>query len=291
MPRGYWRYILAALGLVTVAGLGAVTGQLYDASQQRQSDYNYQPASKARFVQILPSQTKPEGYKPHCNNPQTNEDADLCAQWAAVSQVGESNRLASLNLKFAIASLWATFIATLLLLWTLIESRESSRRELRAYVSVDFSALHVSVTDLGMVGEIKLKNGGQTPAYNLCHCGNIVALTDEAAEKEFTRKDARAHLGRAAPFTLHTGEVANGSIPTHTALSEETLKAVANEELGLFVFGTAFYDDTFGRKRETRFCFKAEGMQYPMPKRVPGPPGRRVVPMTWTLAPFHNDAT
>jgi hypothetical protein len=43
-------------------------------------------------------QTPARSYQPNCENPKDREDAELCAQWAAVQANGESNRLSRLSI-------------------------------------------------------------------------------------------------------------------------------------------------------------------------------------------------
>ncbi len=175
MTRGYWRIFIVVFGLLVVVGGGFLTAYLYQASDQRQDNYNYQPASKPGLVLAMPGQRVPDGYQPNCQNPQSGEDADLCAQWAAVAQVTEANRMASLNLRLAIASLWATIAATIALIWTLIESHQTSRRELRAYLYVDASGIADGTHHPRLPGQeglvmsaIIVKNLGALPHGTLC---------------------------------------------------------------------------------------------------------------------------
>lgn len=165
--------------------------------------------------------------------------------------------------------------------------RKTAQRQLRAYVSVNIKTLRLSVSGEGAEAEIELKNGGQTPAYKCCHAGNIVILSDDAAEREFTRTDRRAELGRASPFTLQIDGTATGSVPAHKFLGNDDLVAFSAGDRSLYVFGVVFYEDTFGKKRHTRFCYRTTGVA--PPKILP--PGRQaVVAHQWDMAPFHNDS-
>ncbi len=250
MSRGNWRYVLAAVGLLAAVVLGGVTSQLYYASKQRQPTYDYQPVSKARFVKNVPSQPIPEGYQPHCQNPQTDKDADLCAQWAAVQQVTESNRLASLNLKLATFSLWATALATLLLVWNLIETRQASRRELRAYVTVKKAIIKNFAVGSRPKMVIEFFNSGQTPAYEL----RLDALSywgpaDELAAVPPDLPPAQ-HISRAAVGAQARTRILD-TMPV--SLDEATFRAVCEGEGAFYVSGAVHYVDVFGRPRVTNF--------------------------------------
>jgi len=107
MSRGGWLTIIAALGLILLCGVLYGGYELYKAGQQRDADYRYQPARDARLPVIPPKQEQPQAYQPNCQNPQSQADADLCAQWAAVHQITETNRLASLTLAVGVFGLFA----------------------------------------------------------------------------------------------------------------------------------------------------------------------------------------
>ena len=270
MLRGYWRVIIAVIGLA-IAGLGsAVTYQLYDASQQRHSDYHYQPASHPGFQVDVSGKPIATSYQPNCENPQKPESADLCAQWAAVGQVAESNRMASLNLRFAIASLWATAIATVALIWTLIETRETARRELRAYLFVDAYELgdgtHLDPDNLhGKVALfIAIKNSGSTPAHRVAHWSavDITSLADEAS------MTAPAKLEPTNLSTIPPGGNITGTRVMPKKPTARTVAAIKAGRSAVFVYGAIEYWDVFDRRHRTDYRLKFTGAWPPPPNPV-----------------------
>jgi hypothetical protein len=266
MPRGYWRILLTAVGFLILCALGYGTHQLYKASEQQHPGYGYQPASQPRLVRYMPGKTIPDGYKPHCQNPQTNEDADLCAQWAAVEQVGEANRMAGLNLKFAIASLWATAIATLLLVWNLIETRETSRRELRAYVF-----FRIEVEEPMDIGKRKMKirsglvNTGQTPARRL---RMVVRWNVSPPDPPETFFEEPAFSARGSVGFLGAG--LDTIYPRNLLATDADAAGLRAGTMEAFIWGRAEYEDVFGRQHVIRFrrrMYKNGGLKhfYSMP--------------------------
>jgi len=290
--RALWRFLLAYFAVSIALSACYATYQLYNAAQQRNANYDYQPASHARFPVTVKGQPKPESYQPNCKQPNSKEDADLCAQWSAVAQVTETNRLASISLQLSIGALIFTIFGTGLLVWTLWETRQTARRELRAYVSIEMVGMEFTLGLGKAFAHIKLKNGGQTPAYLCCHNGNVFVRTDEEAEHDILHRPHVA-LGRAQPFTLHMNDPQGGSIYAHDPITLPDLKDVVEGDKWVYVFGTVFYRDTFGIDRQTRFCVKTDDLRLPStdnPAKFPRqmPPAK---PCEWVMAHFHNDST
>jgi hypothetical protein len=266
MPRSYWRTILTVVGLVGL-GLGlTVTYQLYDASQQRHSDYHYQPAGHPSRLVDVRGQPIAKSYQPNCENPQGNENSDLCAQWSAVDQVAESNRMASLNLRFAIASLWATAIATAALIWTLIETRETSRRELRAYLFVDASGILIGVKphNLGkVIGVAEVKNSGATPAHRVRHWTAVtIAPVEDEHLMSAPAKLEWLHATTVPPSGGITGDRLTDKKPTAKQIAD-----IRAAKQAVFLYGAIEYLDVFDREQRTNYRVLYAGI-WPPPADV-----------------------
>lgn len=257
MSRSNWRTLFAIIGAVALALLSVETAKLYNASEQRHADYGYQPAGHSSFDKGVAGKPVTPSYQPHCKNPYSNEDSDLCAQWAAVQQVGEANRMTSLNLRFALFSLWATVVATALLLWTLIETRAISRRELRAYLFAEGVAIgegtHHPDRDpllLGKMGSVVgIRNSGSTPAHQVNHWSSVeVEMFDKDVEM-------RAPIRLDAAFASNVPP--NGSISADRVMSrkptDKMIEAVKSGRAAVFVFGAIEYRDVFGARHRTNY--------------------------------------
>lgn len=256
MSRSNWRNILAAVGVLALAALIWETGQLYYASQQRHADYSYQPAGHPSLLQAMPGKTVAQGYKPNCKNPQTKEDSDLCAQWASVEQVTESNRLSSLNGRLAIVTVWGTILGTVMLVWTLIETRDTSRRELRAYIFAENVGIYALVeqspqSENGKVGgTIVIKNSGQTPAYDVAHWCELTLhpFADEA-------QLAAPPLVGCMTNTLPPGGQMHAARRMQQRLTRKQQQQLREGVLTIYVYGRIEYRDAFNRAQSTNYKF------------------------------------
>lgn len=167
MFRNRWRYLLAIVGLLAAAGVVVESYQIYSAAEQQHVDYRYQPARQARRVILVRSNSEPKGYQPDCQNPQGNSNADLCAQWAAVDQVGEANRLSALNVRLSLFISLLTLAGTWFLVWTFIETRDTTRRQLRAYIDIGGVRPVTFGVEKQFLANVSFRNCGETPAYNI----------------------------------------------------------------------------------------------------------------------------
>ncbi|WP_206742047.1 hypothetical protein [Erythrobacter longus] len=193
----------------------------------------------------------------------------------------------------SIAGTAATIIGTALLVWTLHETRQTSRRQLRAYLS--FGQLDISVNpSSGAKGGLKLTvettviNGGSTPAYDCLHMGNIVAFTEQEARRYFSKTEIIPRIGVEAPYTVHNGRDAPAIFYANEDLRDNEVKDIESGAKHLYAFGSVVYRDTFDNERRTRFCFF---LASPLLPKNPDPSGRTITRMLWGLAPFHNDAS
>jgi hypothetical protein len=288
MSRGAWRNISVLIALVVAAALGWQLNQFYQSAEQEHASYSYQPSSKPGFRIDAATKSPTKYYKPSCNNPNTNSDSDLCAQWAAVDQASESNRLSVLNVRLAVFVALLTAIGTYALIWTLFETWTTSRAELRAYVAAEWTELRLNGETGRAQADVKVMNDGQTPAFNTVWAGNIVIRTLEQAERDIRATTAANHppQGRAAPMTINGSKSSVAGFEAEPPLDPEELQAaIWGEELKLFLFGTVWYDDAFGKHRHTNFSFVANRL--PLPDSAghhdPWDGG-------FEMTPFHNDS-
>ena len=253
MSYRYWGIIFTAVGLAFFGWLAYEIIHFHDATKQRNAEYYYQPATHPGFPEWMEGQPQPKPHQPNCNAPQSREDADLCAQWAAVAEITESNRLTRLSLQLSIGALIFTIIGTGLLIWTFWETRETARRELRAYLAVEIAGAVYQETTKGIRFEAKpsLVNRGQTPAYNINYRARADILPYPIPkrmplpEPEKLREYA-AFLARDQGFGL--------SAFITNMIDDNRVKSVMfSEKSRLCVWGTIEYRDIFGREHYTNF--------------------------------------
>ena len=188
----------------------------------------------------------------------------------------------------------AASIGTILLIWTLVVTRSTARRQLRAYISVEPKTLNTFGQPNGtfkMAVTIHMKNGGNTPAYKCVHGGNIVVLTPEKERPFFLQSEDRQRLGEPSPSVIHSDQVSEGIIDGSEIFTKADFDEVAAGKRALFVFGAVEYVDTFGKSQRTEFCHKVDRDRFATGHLAslnkPGQTAR----IDWTLAPFHNNAT
>lgn len=248
MPRGYRRIFLAFVGLAAAALLWSVYDYFSAAAEQQHASYKYQPANKPGFRIDASTKAPAQKYQPSCNNPKDGNDADLCAQWAAVEQVAESNRLNGVNVRLGTLALLFTIVGTGLLIWTFMETRAVSRRELRAYVNVDVVGLADGThhpdrqLPLGVVQTaIVIKNTGQTPAHKLRHWGEI------AIERMENQSQLRAPkpliLTHAVSLPSNGTQLKVRHIPRKP--SKRQIEGIVARRYAVFVYGRIEYSDVF----------------------------------------------
>jgi len=213
-----------------------------------------------------------------CVDERISRQSELCAQWSAADAAHEAS-----------IATWAavvlSFFGTLFIVLTFAETRRTARRQLRAYVVTDVSALFIG--EGGHIeAEVLIMNKGQTPAFKTRWAGNIVVEAEATLEESLRQPNtAKNPLGRAVMTTIAAGGDATAGFAAHKPIGSKKLEAaIKGEKMNLFVFGRVWYEDGFANERFTNFCFKAE--------KLP-PPGEQLPPemgKTWVMTPFFNDS-
>lgn len=210
MSRGYWRFIVAAVsGLVFLALSTAGYQILNEAEEQPYPAYEYQPArdhlpwAAPKYAPVTPIP-----YEPHCDDPKERDDADLCAQWAAVQAVEESNRLSRIGIRVNALEFGALIVSLIFTGWAAMAAAKAARiaeeatkdadkalaiaernadaaarhatlaevtaqRQLRAYIVLDTAK--VTVENGTVHTFLKFRNTGVTPATHVRIAINTVA--------------------------------------------------------------------------------------------------------------------
>ena len=274
MPRGY-RLLVIALGLVLFGAGSFETYQLYDASEQEHASYQYQPAAKPHVATLAVGQPPAKGYEPDCQNPNSPTNADLCAQWAAVEQVAESNRLSSLNVRLAVFVALLTAIGTGLVVWTFKETRDTSRRELRAYLFPEGVGCYETTETAknkigrtitrktGFVGAgVAVKNSGQTPAYKVSHDSQVCVC--KVSEEHLLKINPKTIPGYENP--MPPGGFIHKTLRMQAPPTAEQIEGLKSGTYAVYVYGRLEYEDAFERLRFTEYKFLWGG--WPIPENI-----------------------
>lgn len=130
------------------------------------------------------------------------------------------------------------------------DARDTTRRELRAYVSVELARV-ISIGENG-INHIPLAivNSGQTPAFNL----TFDSLSFQATPENFAKQKLEPALREFVPLGI-------GFIPRQTSRTRSfATKFPINPEAmrtgthRLYSIGRIFYDDAWGDEHWVKFC-------------------------------------
>ncbi len=293
MRKAIWLVLpLVGLGLIA-AGKGGSDHrhQKMDAQPQQKDSSATEPGGVPAAT--IPVANRIVGVAQNVNCDEKNDDrrSELCAQWKAVDAAREGVQYSVLSL--IISSALGLF-STVLLVWTFAETRSTTRRELRAYVSARPGTLvHFRHSDgsQAICFRFTLRNGGTTPAYQLMHMGSAAILTEQQAEQHATRSwNAIPKIGRPKAMVVHGGEEAEGEIVPPEPVTAAQLEAVRKGEAEFYVFGLIVYRDTFREKRWTKFCYVLDADEFKRGEALASKAMGEPQPMAWQLAPFGNDA-
>jgi hypothetical protein len=233
MLRGYRGIILALVG---VASLGATEPPKPSAHVQQTTKHR-EPASGANPTRSEQPQEPDKATEP-CKAGEDKRFSDLCAQWKAAD--------ASKNA--ADYSFWTIIVSSVgtgLLIWTLWETRETSRRELRAYIMVDSAS--AILDEGGFKAVIKWLNCGQTPAHDV----RVSTMLDISSCPDFKKlpplHDGNIHMGGGKGFKSQE----------NLSILEFQGRNAAVESVWFYARVT--YRDLFKRKRRTDICLEYAG--------------------------------
>jgi hypothetical protein len=151
-----------------------------------------------------------------------------------------------------------TILLTIILIvpayWSAIISRNTARRQLRAYVSAGMH--HEGIVKDEVSGKWVIKfdyqNEGMTPAYKLSIATNHL-LTDES-DPTLPPVSKPYEIGMVGP----QGEIFDSEV---TALTDGDIESLAAGRRHLFFFGIIRYLDVFKRSHFTTFRFFAGGTE------------------------------
>jgi hypothetical protein len=139
---------------------------------------------------------------------------------------------------------------------SVVASKDSSQRELRAYLGVGVGGAVYQEREKGThFGPLpKLVNTGKTPAYNVTWVAKSAVLPKELSPghvfSELGDGSGKTVVGINQQINLHAVSV--GFVP-----DDEVQDIKYNErDKALYTWGIVHYDDAFGNKRYTRFCHR-----------------------------------
>jgi hypothetical protein len=254
MLRGYRCIVIAAFGWLSLAASpapdnGAQADQAAPKGKISKADQHVAAA--------ITEAAKPSEKDRGCTQGKEERQSDLCAQWKAADAASDAAR-------WAMASLFVGIVGTGLLVWTLWETRQSSRRELRAYLFADSVGCYeiwepkknrlgrTKKHKTGIVGAtVFIKNSGQTPAYKVRHIGEVaICKCFEESLLEIGDGDIKGFLNQIPA----SGVIHKFRRMAH-APSEEQIAGLKTGNYAVYVFGRIDYEDAFKRRHFTNYKF------------------------------------
>lgn len=261
--RGLGTAALAA-ALLMAFGLGAYWAGL-PYPQQRYQSYQDSKANEGRPLSTVPDITAPVMERTPCNEPQSEGESDLCAQWRAA-------KAAEKSAVWTVYGFWATLAGMALLAWQIMLTREAVKDtgdatlamqrsneiaeqalqinrdigsiQTRAYLSIDRLAM-LDLEDGGNI-QLTIKNTGNSPALNA-----QIAYCVYGLGRPFRNNPDRPEIvwpqGKNPRTSIGSGSEINFSITTiNTEIDFRVIKGPFNaNEFAYFVWVCMEYEDVF----------------------------------------------
>jgi hypothetical protein len=254
------RYILAALGIAALALAYAGYEQLQHVDQQPYADYKYQPARDRLALPPKDARVAAKSYQPYCNQPQSRDDADLCAQWASVQAIAENNRLTRASVLITGLEFAALVVSLIFTGWAARAAARSARAaELaveggdRPHLLLDTMELLLKEPDLegNYLFTYSFTNHGRGPAW-LKRWGAIFHSTDQDAPEIDVGKLKYIPVAWPVPPSVSwkTTKPMTISFP-----AESVAKVLAGTET-FYIFCTVEYVDSDHRPHVNSFVLR-----------------------------------
>jgi hypothetical protein len=151
---------------------------------------------------------------------------------------------------FTVFSVMITFLLVCVGAWQVSESRQSTQRQLRAYVSGHPKFISSSDATTVPWAEFEIQNAGQTPARRMRHVAVIKALPFPLAAgfvpPPFERpRSPETSLSSKVPMT--------GKCSAERPFTADEIARIRDGRFRIYVYGTITYEDIFAREQETKF--------------------------------------
>jgi hypothetical protein len=256
------RLLLVLLVLSTPAfseesGPGKSKGEAEATQADRQHGQPAQPSSPSTSAPVINVYTsKHAGDEVHCAQPKDWKEWGSFAWCRSVEWIDAERTIAVFTVILGIATgfLW---LATRNLVR---EAKETSKRELRAYISV--TPVNVVSSDreerFVQIG-LTVKNHGQTPAYRMNYVFGIDFLPNPVPEGFDYPNPTQPINHEASLFPLDSMSL---WFNFNRLLTVEEFQQVENDRLRLHVWGKGFYSTVFDPGHHTNFVASVGGPEF-----------------------------
>jgi hypothetical protein len=194
-----------------------------------------------------------------CGPEKYASSTDLCAQWKAADAASDSAWWAWASGLVGFGSLLGVIVALGIALNSNWIARDTAKRQLRAYLTVEPGGVSEAVGGMHQV-PIDLINNGQTPAYDLEQGGDFLVITGDPRHFD-PGTDGRLSELDPEDCVASTDAVLGPNTNRFTyAYLEEALpkpfwQKIYAKEAAIIHYGFFRYKDVFGERHQTNFAF------------------------------------
>ena len=253
MLRGC-RLYFAAIGLALTCANHAYAESGKQQAQAEQSVADSLKNIATAYDQQAERAQRADQDEAPCGQGQYGSSADLCAQWKAADAAADSAWWAWAGGIIGLGSLVGIFAAIGLAFHSNWIARDTAKRQLRAYISIEPGGINESKDGLHSV-PFNIINNGQTPAYEMEHGGDFVVTTGNPLEFD-PSVDGRLN-GQTAVTDQSLGP--NSNRFSYAYLEAELcvpfLAKIDKKEAAIIHYGYVTYKDAFGDRHRTSFAF------------------------------------
>jgi hypothetical protein len=221
-----------------------------------------------------------------CEDRKDKRSSNLCAQWKAADAANDAA-------DYTLLAVILSALGTALVGFSLLVTVRTSRRELRAYVSVKPRGLPVFGIGEIPCATITIINGGATPAYTVEQYGAV--LIDEFPLKSDPLTDEKTERGGIrGQSTLHKGDEHSAEMKGNSKTTLQDIEDIRAGRKVIYVIGNIDYRDTFRKKRRTEFCYfldKDTLIKVGKAAVQSRADGTKTVEIKWSLGNLHTRAT
>ncbi len=209
------------------------------------------------YTQKEHAETSPQTQKPDAEIKESKESKRESGGWRYYKKKIEDNEkfiTATSTLfiaGFTIALAFATFFLWLATRNLVEDAKETSEKQLRAYIGIQSNETTVYPFELGgfaFIAHAELRNFGQTPAYDLTVQANAVIDVPDAIPFNNAQSQAQTAAGASIAFR-DAGVHVNVGWP----ISEEDKTAIYTRKKNVFFWGTVRYRDVFDKRHYFTF--------------------------------------
>lgn len=127
-------------------------------------------------------------------------------------------------------------------------AEETAKRQLRAYLSVDAAELRDLAVDLKPEGQIRIKNSGATPAYDVTTLITLTAVKDPLELAEYLKRAVPV-----GPSQIGPGGTLSPTSVIDMAMTQTLLNTLTTKSHTLYLHGRIDYTDIFRKPHWTTF--------------------------------------